>query len=313
MGLGESVSYIYYLLIYGFLLTAVLGLAASWIDRKVTARVQYRVGPPLLQPVYDIIKLLGKETLLPSGSSRLLFLGAPLLSLGSVVLVSTILWMNNLDPSKTFIGDIIVVIYFLTVPSLSLIMGGFASGNPLSAIGSSREAKLVLSYELPFILAILVPVIHSEFSIRLGNILAAQAGQGVFVGSLSGVLALIVVVICMQAKLGLVPFDAAEAETEITGGCLLEYSGAGLALFKLSKYMLLFVLPFFIIILFMGGIRLDGIHLVWGLLKYLGLVALVTVIRNTNPRVRIDQAVRFFWGPVTAIAIVAVVLAFMGI
>lgn len=306
-------SYIYYLLIYGFLLTAVVGLAASWIDRKVTARVQYRVGPPLLQPVYDIIKLLGKETLLPSGSSRLLFLGAPLLSLGSVVLVSTILWMNNLDPSKTFIGDIIVVIYFLTVPSLSLIMGGFASGNPLSAIGSSREAKLVLSYELPFILAILVPVIHSGFSIRLGNILAAQAGQGVFVGSLSGALALIVVVICMQAKLGLVPFDAAEAETEITGGCLLEYSGAGLALFKLSKYMLLFVLPFFIIILFMGGIRFDGIHLVWGLLKYLGLVALVTVIRNTNPRVRIDQAVRFFWGPVTAIAIVAVVLAFMGI
>ena len=172
--------------------------------------------------------------------------------------------------------------------------------------------KLVLSYELPFVLAIMVPVIKSGYSIRIGEILAAQAENGVFVASPSGVLALIVVVMCVQAKLALVPFDIPEAETELAGGALVEYSGSGLAVFKLMKNMLLCVLPLFVMILFMGGIRLEGVHLLYGILKYVGIVALITVIRNTNPRVRIDQAVRFFWGPMTVIAVIAVVLAFLG-
>ncbi|MBU1523175.1 MAG: NADH-quinone oxidoreductase subunit H, partial [Candidatus Omnitrophica bacterium] len=96
--------YILYFLFYGFLLTAVIGLLASWIDRKVTARVQYRVGPPLLQPLIDIIKLLGKETLVPKGSSRTTFLLAPVIGLASVILVSTLLWMNNIWTDKTFLG-----------------------------------------------------------------------------------------------------------------------------------------------------------------------------------------------------------------
>ena len=117
----------------------------------------------------------------------------------------------------------------------------------------------------------------------------------------------------MQAKLALVPFDIPEAETEITSGPLIEYSGSGLSLYRLMKNMLLFTLPFFLIILFMGGLRIDGIHFLYGVLKYVGLVALITVIRNTNPRVRIDQAVKFFWGPVTVLAIIAVILAFKGL
>ena len=131
-------------------------------------------------------------------------------------------------------------------------------------------------------------------------------------GSLSGVLALIVAIMCMQAKLALVPFDMPEAETEIIGGPLIEYSGAGLAIYRLMKNMLLFVLPFFLIILFLGGLRFEGLEILSSLLKYVGLVALITIIRNTNPRVRIDQAVRFFWGPMTIMAGVAVILAFLG-
>ncbi len=304
--------YIGYFLFYGFLLTAVIGLLASWIDRKVTARVQYRVGPPILQPLIDIVKLSGKETLIPTGASKMTFLMMPVVGLVSVMLVSTLLWINNIDPAKTFLGDWIVVLYLLTIPSISIIMGGFASRNPLASLGASREMKLVLSYELPFVLAALVPVIKSDFSIRLGEILSFQAQNGVIAGSLSGFLALVVAILCMQAKLALVPFDMPEAETEITSGPLIEYSGSGLAIYKLMKNMLLFVLPFFLIILFMGGLRFDGIHLLNGILKYVGLVALITVIRNTNPRVRIDQAVRFFWSWITALAAVAVVLAFLG-
>ena len=304
--------YIFYFLFFGFLLTAIIGLLASWIDRKVTAKVQYRVGPPLLQPLIDIVKLLGKETLIPAGSSKITFLMAPVIGLASVILVSTLLWINNIYPAKSFLGDLIVVLYLLVIPSISIIMGGFASRNPLASLGASREMKLILSYELPFILAVLVTVIKSGFTFRLGEILTFQAQNGAFVGSWSGTLALIVAIICMQAKLALVPFDIPEAETEISGGVLIEYSGSGLAIYRLMKNMLLFTVPFFLIIVFMGGLRFDGIYLLYGVLKYISLVALMTVIRNTNPRVRIDQAVKFFWGPVTIIAIIAIILALLG-
>lgn len=305
--------YLLYLIVYGFLLTAILGLVASWVDRKVTARVQYRVGPPLLQPLIDIVKLMGKETLVPVGASRMTFLLSPMVGLSAVIVVSTLLWVNNIYASEGFLGDWVVAIYLLTIPSLSIIIGGFASKNPLASLGSSREMKLVLAYELPFILAMLVPVIHAGLSLKLGDILAFQASNGAVATHVSGIIALLVAILCMQAKLALVPFDMAEAETEIVHGPLIEYSGTGLAIYRLMKNMLLFVIPFFLIILFMGGLRFDGINILWSVLKFVGLVAIVTVIRNTNPRVRIDHALRFFWGPMTLISIIAVVLALLGI
>jgi len=300
-----------YLVLFGFVATAVLGLITSWIDRKVTARVQYRVGPPFLQPFYDIVKLLGKETVIPAGASRGVFLVAPVIGLAGVIAASTLFWVNQFF-SDGFMGDWIVAVYLLTVPSLSIILGGFASRNPLASIGASREMKLVIAYELPFILVALVPVINAH-SIRLSEIINIQANGGVFAGSLSGILALIVAVLCVQAKLGLVPFDIPEAETEIVEGPLVDYSGPGLAIFRLMKNMLLFTLPFFLIILFFGGFRFSGLNILWTVLEYVGIVAIITVIRNTNPRVRIDQAMNFFWGPMTLLAIVAIILAAKGL
>ncbi|RKZ07903.1 hypothetical protein DRQ25_10400 [Candidatus Fermentibacteria bacterium] len=301
---------IVYLIVFGFAATAILGLITSWIDRKVTARVQYRVGPPFLQPVYDLVKLLGKETVIPAGASKVTFLIAPVIGISGVIAVATLFWVNQFF-SEGFMGDWIVAIYLLAIPSLSIILGGFASRNPLASLGAAREMKLVIAYELPFILAALVPVINSH-SIRLSVIIDSQAG-GVFAGNISGILALIVAILCVQAKLALVPFDIPEAETEIVEGPIVEYSGPGLAIFKLMKNMLFFTLPFFLIILFFGGLRLNGINILWTILEYVGIVAIITVIRNTNPRVRIDQAVRFFWGPMTLIAIVAVILALKGL
>jgi len=304
--------YVLYLILYGFILTAVLGLIASWIDRKVTARLQYRKGPPFLQPFIDIIKLLGKETLIPREASRATFVFAPVLGFGSVLIVSTLLWANNNRLFNSFLGDIIVVVYLLAIPSISMMIGGFASGNPLARVGASREMKLLLGYELPFILAILVPIIKSDFSLSLGEILSVQAANGAFAGYASGILALIVCVAVMQAKLGLVPFDMPEAETEIMSGWMIEYSGTGLAIFRLMKNMLLFTLPFFLIILFLGGLNLSGIGILYSVLKYVVLLVIIIVIRNTNPRLRIDQAMRFFWGPVTGVAVIAVILALIG-
>ena len=118
--------------------------------------------------------------------------------------------------------------------------------------------------------------------------------------------------LCVQAKLGFTPFDVAEAETEIMSGPYIEYSGAPLALFKLSQAVLLFELPVFLITVFLGGIHLAGWGILWFLLEYVAILALIVVIKNTNPRIRIDQAVRFFWRYLTPIAIVAFLLATIG-
>lgn len=305
-------NYILYLVLYGFILTAIIGLVASWIDRKVTARIQYRKGPPLLQPFIDIIKLLGKETLIPQNASKSMFVFAPVIGFASVVIVSTLLWTNNNNLFNSFLGDVIVILYLLAIPSISIMIGGFASGNRLARIGASREMKLLLGYELPFILAVFVPIIKSDFSLRLAEMLRVQSQNGAFAGYASGILALIVSVLCVQAKLGLVPFDIPEAETEIMSGPMIEYSGTGLALFRLMKNMLLFTLPFFLIILFLGGLSFDGINILYSFLKYIAVLVVITIIRNTNPRLRIDQAMRFFWGPVTGVAVIAVVLALLG-
>lgn len=304
--------YITYLLVYGIAASTVIGLIAAWVDRKVTARVQYRVGPPFMQPAYDIIKLLGKETLIPHGASRLVFLGAPAAGLAGVIVVSTLLWANNIGPDHTFVGDVIVMIYLLLLPSLSLIMGGFASRNPLASLGGSREMKLIVAYELPFVMAVMVPVIKSGFALQLGEIVRYQWTNGPFVFTLSGFLAWFVALWCIQAKLGLVPFDLPEAETELASGLLIEYSGVGLALFRLMKAIALFVLPFVLITLFMGGVEFRGLHWLGVIPKYVVLLVLITVIRNTNPRVRIDQAMRFYWGPMAVLGLAAVALALAG-
>jgi NADH-quinone oxidoreductase subunit H len=298
-----------FLLFPGLLFTAVAGLLTSWVDRKVTALVQMRVGPPLLQPFYDIRKLLIKETCVPEDGAIGLFLLAPLIGFAGVTLASMILWRTLLDYEATFVGDLIVLIYLLILPALGVILGSFASRNPLASLGGSREIKLMIAYELPLVLAVLVPVIQAN-SIRLGDLLSGPSPAA----TVSGVLALLVAIACMQAKLTIVPFDAPEAETELSGGVFMEYSGPPLAMFKLTRAMMLFTLPVLLVVLFFGG-AVSGpgwLPKLTGFLVWFALVAITIVLRNTTPRVRIDQAVRFFWGPVSLIAALAVILAWMG-
>ncbi len=297
----------------GFLFTAVAGLLLCWVDRKVTARIQYRIGPPWYQPFMDILKLLGKETMVPAGASKRAFLTAPLIGLAGVSIVSTLLCLADFNPNYGFIGDLIVVFYLLTLPALGIILGGFSSSNPLASIGSSREMKMVLSYELPFILALIVPIVKSDGLLTIGGILNYQISHGAILTSASGFIAAVVSILCIQAKLGLVPFDIGEAETEIVGGSFIEYSGPPLAVFKLTKAMLLFTLPLFVVVVFMGGVMLQGKEILWGILKLIAVLIVIVLLRNTNPRVRIDQALRFFWGPVTILGIIAVVLALFGL
>lgn len=302
----------YFLIMPGFLFTAVVGLVSTWIDRKVTARVQWRKGPPWFQPFADVLKLLGKETIVPEGGSKAVFLAAPLIGLAAVTLVSTMLWLFAAYPLVGFVGDLIVVIYLLTIPSLAIIIGGSASRNPLSALGASREMKLILAYELPFILAAFT-VVAKVGSIIFSKIIGYQAAQGMMILSPSGAISFLVSLLVVQAKLAFIPFDIPDAEQEIMGGPMLEYSGVPLGIFKITKAMLLFTLPVFLITLYLGGIDLSsGMGILWVVIKYVIILTLIILIKNTNPRIRIDQAVRFFWGPVTALAAIGFVLALTG-
>jgi NADH-quinone oxidoreductase subunit H len=287
----------------GFLFTAVVGMMLTWVDRKVSARVQWRVGPPWYQPFADFLKLLLKETIVPKSASRTVFLLAPVLGIVATTIVGTMLFVMNFAPARSFAGDIVVVVYLLALVPLGIILGGSASKNPLAAVGASREMTLYFSYELPLILALLVPIIRIG-SLRIGTILTWQHDYHSILYSLSGVIATLVAIVCVQAKLGVAPFDIAEAEQEIMAGPLIEYSGVTLALFRVTRAMLYLLLPVLLITMFWGGL-----HNWWAIPKFLLLFVLMVLIKNTNPRLRSDQALRFFWLILTPVALVAVILA----
>jgi NADH-quinone oxidoreductase subunit H len=306
---------LFYFIIYpGLLFAGIAGGIVSWADRKVTARVQFRKGPPLLQPFYDFLKLLlVKETVIPKNASPVLFLIAPVLSLFGATAAAVIILSPALGVPNSFRGDIIVLFYLLAIPSLMFVIGAMASGNPLSAVGASREIKLVLSYELTFLLVIAGVIQKSGLSLELSSIMSIQQEEGAFIGSVSGLLLFIAGLFCIQAKMGLVPFDQGEAETEIAEGTFIEYSGSAYAMIKLTKYILHFVLPVLIAIILLGGLNFSGIHILWSILKILLVIVLMTLIRNTNPRLKISHAMRFFLIWMNIIAILGLVLGYLGI
>jgi len=303
----------YFLIFPGLLFSGVVGGFLSWFDRKITARVQFRQGPPLLQPLYDFIKLLTKETLIPKDGSAFTFLIAPVLALFGAVISAVFILLPLFGIQTGFVGDLIVIIYLLNIPSLSYMIGALASGNPLAAVGASREMKLILSYEVPFLLVLTSIILKSDMSIKLSEIIAFQTANGAFIGSLSGVIGFIVALMCIQAKLGLVPFDMAEGEGEICDGITIEFSGTTYALVNLAKYIMLFVLPALVVGLFFAGMNFAGINILWSILKVVLVVLLLTLVRNTNPRVRIDQAMRFFWIWMNLLAVISIVLAIFGL
>jgi NADH-quinone oxidoreductase subunit H len=288
----------------GFLFTLAAGLILTWVDRKITARIHWRVGPPWFQPFADLVKLFSKETLVPEGASRTIFLLSPLLGVAAMTVISVMLFRMNFQPRDTFVGDLIVVLYLFALPPLASVLGASSSKNPLAAVGASREMTLYFAYEVPFIIALVGIIAKSGGALRIGDLVLAQQAMGPFLYSPSGAIFAVVMLLAIQAKLGLVPFDIAEAEQEIMSGLYIEYSGPVLAIFKITKAMMLAVLPVFMLTVLWGGIASW-----WAIPKFLAVIVLIILIKNTNPRVRIDQALRFFWTVVTVLSVAGLVLA----
>jgi len=310
-GIAENV---FRLLVFpGLVFTLVIGMFGCWVLRKVSALIQWRVGPPWYQPWVDVLKLAGKELLIPEQANAVVFLAAPVVGLAAAVLVSTVLW-NALLGRHAYVGDLIVVLYLSVIPSLALIMGSSASASPHAAIGASREMKLILSYELPMAAAMVVALIKAAASgspsgqvLDLSSLSAAKV-----IWSISGFMAFLVSLLCIHAKLGLVPFDIAESETELAGGILIEYSGILMGIWRLVQAVLLVALPLLLIAVFLGGFGTGRWAILAGFGKLVLLWVLLILIKNTNPRVRIDQAMRFFWFVCTPALVIAVILAILG-
>lgn len=297
-----------YIIFPGFIFSAVVGLFLTWIDRKITARIHWRVGPPWFQPYADFLKLLLKETIIPEGSSKTLFLLGPLLGIIGMSILAVMLFSMNFNPTSSFVGDVIVIVYLLALPPIGIIIGASSSRNTLASVGASREMTQYFAYELPFLISLMIIILKAGGSIKFGDIVLAQQIQGPFLYSISGVIAAVVILLCIQAKLSFVPFDSPEAEQEIMAGPYIEYSGVALAIFKLARAMMLFLLPLFLISLLWGGFA-DW----WAIPKFLLIIVLIVLIKNTNPRLRIDQALKSFWIGLGILSIIGLVLAFYGL
>lgn len=311
--MNPGIESLFFLLIFpGLLFSASVGILAGWVDRKVSARFQFRVGPPVLQNLNDILKLFGKETILPREGVPWLFVLAPVGSFAMLILVSAMVGMA-LFFGRGFGGDLIVVLYLLMLHSVMLFQGAASSGNVYASMGAGREIKLLIADELVFLLVCLTAVVKANFQLSLPAILTVQATGGALAGSLSGALALVLGVLCIQAKMALPPFHIAEAETELVEGPLMDYSGPLLGMWKLNQMVMYVVFPFLLILLFLGGFHLQGWGILWALLKYAAILVVMIIIKNTNPRLRIDTALAFFWKIAAPLALLALVLAILGV
>ena len=234
----------------GFLFLVASGLALAWVDRKLVARFQNRVGPPVFQPLADLIKLLAKEDIIPEHASRAMFTLMPLVGLAGVIAAIIYIPLWGMQALHHFEGDLIVVLYLLTLPAFSLFLGGWYAHNPFATVGASRVLTQLFGYEVPFLLACLAPGVAAG-SWNISVITTYQGQNGWLV--LWVPVAFAVAVVSLIGKLERIPFDIPQAKTEIVTGPEVEYTGRRLAVLKLMFLAETVVAAVLIAALFLGG------------------------------------------------------------
>ncbi len=263
------------------------GLAYEWIDRKLVAQLQNRIGPRWFQPAADIVKLLAKEEVLPEGVDSRLFYGLPVVALAGVLTAALYVPLFGLAPAHSFSGDLIVAIYLLSMLTLCSGLAGANTNDRFSLIGATRTLTQLFSYEAPFLLTLLGPAIVAG-SWQISEINAYAGGHWLLFTQPVG---FVVALIGLMGKLELPPFDAPEAETEIVAGAMTEYSGRGWALFRLGKNVELIIGLTLIAAFYLGGLS-DPLGF---LLKTLALLLAVAGLQALFARLRIDQTVGLWW------------------
>ena len=285
----------------GFLFLGVFGLAAEYFDRKFHARLQNRVGPPWFQPLADFIKLAAKEDVIPENANPRMFKAMPVFALTATVTAFFYIPLWRQSGLLSFTGDLIVVLYLLTIPTLTFFLGGWYSTSLYSKIGAVRSITQLFAYEVPFFVSMLSPaLLANSWSIRDMTIFyAAHPWYWTF-----NLLGFFISLVAMLGKLEKVPFDIAEAETEIVAGTFTEYSGRLLALFRIGIDIETVVGASLLAAVFMPfGLALAPVlGFIVYLLKVLFVVALLTLARSVFARLRIDQMMELCWRYIAPLA-----------
>jgi len=287
-------------------LNAILGLVAyvTLLERKFAARMQSRIGPYYvgrphgwLQPIADALKLMLKEDVVPTSADRGVYNLAPIVFLVPCILIyATIPFAPELGVADLNIG----VLFFLAVSSLEIVglfMGGWGSNNKYALLSAMRAVNQIISYDLPFIFAALVPVLLAG-SLQMSAIVAAQQGLWFVAYPVFGQLAFVAFVVATLAAENRVPFDILEAESELVAGFRVEYSGMKFALIQLGEYAHMLGTSFLGALLFLGGWLGPGpawLGPLWFLVKAVLVFLLVTWVRWSFVRIRVDQILAISW------------------
>jgi NADH-quinone oxidoreductase subunit H len=262
------------------------GLAYLWVDRKLVAQYQNRIGPRWFQPLADVVKLLSKEEIVPHGVDARIFNGLPLLALACALTAALYVPLVGLQPAFSFQGDLIVTVYLLSVVTMGLALAGANTADRFSLIGAVRTLTQLFSYEAPFLLALLGPAVVAR-SWQISDI-NAFAGQHWII--LTQPIGFVIALVGLMGKLELPPFDAPEAETEIVKGALTEYSGRGLALFQLAKAVELVVGLTLIAAFYLGGVG-NPIEF---FAKTLIILVVLAGLQSLFTRFRIEQTAKWW-------------------
>lgn len=309
----DPVFVVLYIFVFpGFFFLAAYALFLAYLDRKIAARMQQRIGPPFYQPLADFLKMLGKEVINPAGVDWRVFDAIPLVALAAVM--TAFLYVPVIGPSPlAFPGDIVVVLYLMALPTLSLFLLGWLSRNIFSAIGGIRAVTQLFIYEVPFFLALLTPAIMAG-SWSVTDIVAWQQ-QNLWIVFFQPI-GFVVALIGLQAKLERTPFDIPEAETEIVAGPWTELTGRRLAVMDLTLDIALVVGSALIAALFLGGPSLPWtLSPVWlntiagfllFLVKTLAVLLVISSIKVATGRIRIDQLNDIGWKYIASAALVQV-------
>ena len=311
---------ILYLVVYpGLLFLFVYSTFCEWFDRKVYARLQNRMGPThtgrwgLLQPVADFFKLMSKEDVVPDKADKTLFTLLPIVGLAIVVTAGLLLPLWSVSDAGagmvSFQGDIIVLLYLLSLPTLIFFLAGWSSTNPFSEIGGTRVLTMLFGYEVPLFMAVLSPAILAD-SWRMAEIAQFYRDKPLLI--LPNLLGFVIALICVQAKLERTPFDIPHAETEIVGGTFTEYSGKKLAFFRLMTDIELVVSSGLVAAVFLGGFPGGiGLGLLNFILKTLFVIFFLSLIRAMTSRIRVDQVVSFSWKYLAPLAVLQLLIVIL--
>ena len=315
----NGLQYLGYILIFpGFLFCFLCGMLLVGIDRKLVARMQKRVGPPILQPFYDFFKLCGKETIVPAAAERTTFLVAPIVGLAALVVIQLFIPIHGFT-AFSGMADIVVILYLLLIPALAAILGAAASGSPYAGIGLSREMVTIIACELPLVLVLLAVAktvgnaLGTGLCFSMSEIAEYQLQNGSLIRKLSMIPAAIAFAMVIPGETGSHPFDTAEAETEICEGMHAEYSGAPLAVFKLRHAVKVLTLTSLFVAPFFGGIGIiafDGV-IVFALCV-VATALFISFVHAVTARLKIEQVFKYYWTVVSGLALVSLVLAWYG-